>query len=65
MPDIDEAARLGLEHGRQSGETISRNAARCVWPRWTVAEVEAYLEARREGADMADVKQKEARTVPG
>jgi hypothetical protein len=46
----DEARQLGLEHGQQTGEEIDRQAVVGHFPRWSDAEVDAYLEGRREGA---------------
>ena len=51
--DINEARQLGLEHGEQDGSVIDRQAVQNCWRRWTEAEVEAYLEGRREGAGQA------------
>jgi hypothetical protein len=52
MIDIDEARRLGFEHGWQTGDVMDREAVRACWVRWTADEVDAYFRGRAIAAGL-------------
>jgi hypothetical protein len=51
VPDLAEVERMGYAHGRDSASSVERRFVSEAFPRWSDGEIDAYLEARRRGAD--------------